>query len=330
MIASVFALTLAALGSASCPLPEPRAGTELHYDTMKGFVVTAGDDALLTRFAPIILVEDYENTYNRVGNPSAKYDDDGEEVIYVDSETPVYYTQIIEWDGENGHYRNLIYRVHFEKSLANGQSTDGGAGENVGLMVFVTIDEQDRPIFVNAVHTCACFHALFPTTFTPPSEYPEGWKDEEHDVWGESLPARLRYPEDFGGDVRPVVFLRDGSHRVADAQVASIASVRERYELFDAVMKPADALRHLPLGDGETSFYYEEGKNKGLVKGAYKRKEAMLLGLVTGDGRVGQDRMYGSEDEVPRGFYTSINPLKKGDSGMWDYAAFLKENGWRP
>ena len=330
MMATITAVLLTTLGSASCPLPDARAGAELRYDTMKGYVLTDGEDALLTRFAPIILVEDYENTYNRVGMPSARLDSHGDEEVYVDPAKPVYYTRIIEWDGEHGHYRNLIYRMHFEKSKSNGKSTDGGAGDNVGLMIFVTIDENDRPVFVNAVHTCGCFHALFPTTLTPKDEYPKDWKDEEHDVWGENLPARLNYPADFGGDVRPVFFLRDGSHRVADAQVASIASVREHYDLLDAAIKPVDALRHLPLGDGETSFFYEEGKNKGLVKGAYKRKESLLLGLVTGDGRVGQDRMYGGEDEVPRGFYTTINPLKKDDSDMWDYAQFLEEDGWRP
>jgi hypothetical protein len=89
-------------------------------------------------------------------------------------------------------------------------------------------------------------------------------------------------------------------------------------------------LFHLPLPDGrETAFFYEDGKNKGLVKGAYKRREALLLGLVTGDGRVGQDRVYGGKDDVPRGFYTSINPLKKGESDMWDYAAFLGQADWR-
>lgn len=331
MFAGITMTMLAVLGSATCPLPDPRAGTELRYDTMKGFVVSQGEDALLTRFAPVVIAEEYAQSYNRVGMPAARREKNGDEDVYIDPDKPVYYTRIIEWEGAHGRYRNLIYRMHFEKSLSNKQSTNGGEGDNVGLMVVVTLDEKDRPVFVNAVHTCGCFHALLPTTFTPQEEFPGDWKDETHEVWGEQLPARMSFPEDFGEGVRPVLFLRDGSHRVADIQVAEVASVRERYELVEATMQPDEALRHLPLpGGGETSFFYEEGKKKGLVKGAYKRKEALMLGLVTGDGRVGQDRIYGGADEVPRGFYTTINPRKKDESDMWDYRSFLEQNGWKP
>lgn len=329
MIASITAVLLTTLGSANCPLPDPRAGTALEYDTIQGFVAETGDDPLLLRFAPVILVEHHEAAYNRVGMPAARLDAKGREDIYVDPETPVYYTRVIEWEGERGRYRNLIYRVHFERARSNKHSTDGGEGYNAGLMCVVTLDEQDRPVLVNTVHTCACFHALHATPFTPAEAFPPDWTDEDQKVWGETVPARLAWPEDFGENVRPVLFLRDGSHRVADIQVADIESVRERYALTPAAMMPHDALFHLPLPDGrETSLFYEDGKNKGLVKGAYKRREALLLGLVTGDGRVGQDRVYGGEDDVPRGFYTSINPLKKGESDMWDYAEFLRQGNW--
>ena len=57
---------------------------------------------------------------------------------------------------------------------------------------------------------------------------------------------------------------------VADMQVGSIDSVKAKYKLIESPMESADALYHLPLGKGETSFFYTDGKNKGLVKGAYK------------------------------------------------------------
>ncbi|MCC6142678.1 MAG: hypothetical protein IT368_02615 [Candidatus Hydrogenedentes bacterium] len=328
MIGTMTAVMLIGLGNASCSLPDERAGTALHLDTIHGYVAEASGDSLIDRYAPVILVEDFQNTYNHIGMPSARYDADGDEQIYVDPDKPVYYTRTVEWDGEHGHYKNLIYRVHFEKSISNRNSTDGGEGDNVGMMVIVTLNDQDLPIMVNAVHTCGCFHALFPTTFTPEEDYPKGWDKQEQDVWGEKVPGILAYPEGFAEDVRPVLYLRDGSHRVADMQVASIGSVRDRYPLDTAAVKPVENLQHLPLGNGETSFFYESGKNKGLVKSAFKRKESLMLGLVVGDTRVGQDRMYGSEAEVPRGFYTTINPFKKNASDMWDYKAFLEENGW--
>lgn len=319
---------LITLGGANCPLPDARAGTELNFESVKGFVVTDGEE-LLTRFAPVILVEEYEQTYNRVGAPSARLDEDGDEDIYVDPARPVYYTQIQEWQTEKGKYTNLIYRVHFEMSLGNSKSTNGGKGYNVGLMTVVTIDENQHPVLVNVVHTCGCFHAILPTTFLPKDLYPDDWDVESYTTYGETLPGLVKYPEGFDKDVRPVLYLRGGSHRAVDVQLASIDSVREKYELFTATLEPESNLEHLKLGDGETSFYFTDGKNKGLVKGAIKKKESLLLGAIIGDTRVGQDRKFGSEEEVPRGFYTTINPSKKDESDMWDYAKFLRGNGWK-
>lgn len=327
---AVAGILLAAVGAATCTLPGPEAGTALAYDTIKGYILEDAGDARLEQYAPIILVEDYDESYNRVGEPSARFDKKGDEEIYVDPSKPVYFTDVMPWESESARYTNLVYRVHFEMSKGNENSTDGGKGMNTGMLVIVTLDESDKPLYVNVVQTCGCFHALLPTTYLPREDYAEGWDPEALYVYGEKLPGLVAYPEEENPDVRPVVFLRDGSHRMADIDVATIASVRDQYELIAATAKPIDALEHLKLGDGETSFYFEEGKNKGLVKGAYKRKEAILLGLVVGDTHVGQDRKFGSAEEVPRGFYTTIKPGEKEESEMWDYRGFLEHNGWKP
>ena len=320
---------IAVCGGVQCELPDESAGTELDYSAMSGFVLEDGD-GLLAKYAPIILVEGYDKPYNRVGTPTARFDKQGEEEIFVDPAVPTYYTQIQEWKSETASYTNLIYRVHFERSKSNRKSADGGSGRNVGAIVVVTLNEENKPVFVNSVQTCGCFHAILPTTFTPASAYPDGWDTERYSVYGETLPGMMHYPEQFDAGIRPVMFLRDGNHRTADLLVASITSVRAKYQLVPAKYAPMEALKHLPLGDGETSFYYESGKNQGLVKGAYKRKEAILLGAWTGDGRIGQDRIYADDEELPRGFYTSIKRKEKDDSNMWDYAAFLELNGWKP
>lgn len=326
MFASLM-IALAAVGAAECSLPDPSAGTELDYSAMKGFVIETGEEPQL-RFAPIFLVEGYDKSYNRIGKPSARLDKKGEEDVYVDPAIPVYYTEIRKWENGGESYTNLVYRVHFEMSKGNSKSKDGGKGRNVGTIVIITLDKAGKPVYFNSVQTCGCFHAVLPTPFTPESAYPKQWNKDEFKVYGEKLPGILKYPEDFDDSIRPVLFLRDGNHRTADVQMASIASVRKKYELFSASMAPMESLKHLPLGNGETSFYFEDGKNKGLVKGAYKRTEALLLGAWIGDSRVGQDRIYGGEEELPRGFYTTINPSEKDGSDMWDYAKFLKQNDW--
>ena len=318
---------LSTLGAATCSLPDASAGTKLDYKDMKGYVVTQGDERF-ARFAPIFLVEKYSESYNRVGAPSARLADDGHEDVYVDPAKPVFYTQVKEWDSPKGHYTNLIYRVHFEMSKGNSNSTNGGKGYNVGMMAVVTLDGNNQPVLLNAVHTCGCFHTILPTSFLPEADYPEGWDVNRHSVYKENLPGLIHYPKDYDESIRPVIYLRDGSHRVADIEIGSIASVKEKYALIDAPMAPMDALYHLPLGKGETSFFYTEGKNKGLVKGAYKKKEMILAPLI-GDSRVGQDRAYGSKDDVPRGFYTTLDPTEKDNSDMWDYAKFLESEGWK-
>lgn len=317
------------LGSAGCPLPDPRAGLALDYGDMKGFTLPSGED-LFSRFAPIILVEGYSQSYNRIGTPAARLDDKGEEEVYVDPAAPTFYVQQVEWSGAEGNYTNLIYRTHFQRSKSNSNSTDGGKGLNVGMLTIVTLNEAGQPLWVNAVGTCGCFHSILPTSFLPDEAYPDNWDRETFKVYGEKLPGQLKYPADFDAQVRPVIFLRTGSHRVAEMQVASLPSVEEHYEVIPAATAPMDALRHLKLGDGETSFYYEKGDLKGLVKGAYKKRESLFLGGIIGDGRVGQDRIYGPPEELPRGFYTTINPLEKAGSDMWDYKSFLEQNGWKP
>lgn len=329
MLAAVASTMIALCGATDCALPDPATQTELDYASMRGYVLEEGD-ARFVRHAPVFLVEGYEEEYNRIGTPSARLDANGEEEIYVDATQPTYYLESREWTSGARRYTNLIYRVHFEQSKSNSNSRDGGNGRNVGVMVIVTLDEEDKPVYVNSVQTCGCFHAVLPTNFTSPDAYPDWWNMDSYTVYGETLPGRLTYPEDFGTEYRPVVFLRDGNHRTANMLIASIGDVREKYPLITAAAEPMEALKHLKLGDGETSFYYESGDKKGLVKGAYKRGEAFLLGAFVGDGRVGQDRIYGGDDELPRGFYTSIKRGEKNESDMWDYKPFLELDGWKP
>lgn len=319
---------LFAMGAGTCALPDERAGTALDFSTVEGFALTQGD-TLLERFAPVFLVEGYGESMNRIGAPAARFDKDGEEEIYIDPDHPVYFTQTREFETAHGKFTNLIYRVHFEMSTGNGYSTNGGKGYNVGLMAIVTLDAAEKPVLLNIVHTCGCFHALLPTTYTPNGALPEGWSKEKRRVYGETLPGMVRYPDEFLPEARPVIYLREGSHRAVDVQVGSLDGIRERYTLHEVATAPMDALEHLKLGDGETSFYYTEGKNRGLVKGAMKKRETVLLGAVVGDSRAGQDRIYGGADELPRGFYTTIKPGAQDESDMWDYAAFLDYNGWK-
>lgn len=50
-----------------------------------------GGDEILNRYAPLFMVHGYSAVYNRIGRPAARYDNQGNEQIFIDSENPVIY-----------------------------------------------------------------------------------------------------------------------------------------------------------------------------------------------------------------------------------------------
>ena len=103
-------------------------------------------DPIVLRYEPLFLVHNIDETYNRIGRPSARLDDQGKEQIYVDTEHPAIYYLKRYFTTQKGNYTNLIYRVHFPKvpfSLIPFHLT---AGKNVGLLVVITLDSVQRPV----------------------------------------------------------------------------------------------------------------------------------------------------------------------------------------
>ncbi len=294
------------------------------------YVYTAADDgSRFAQYAPVFVVEHAEDDYNRIGTPAARLKDGGEEDVYVDAARPAIYVEEQEFTAEHGHYTNLVYRVHFEESPFSFGNFNPSAGKNVGLMAVVTLDDSGKPVLINTVHTCGCYHAVIPTSYLPSDALPQDWNAEELANYGERLPGIVQYPESFDTSVRPILYLRAKTHRVKNLAAAPLDVAFAQGEVVLAPLAPMDALKHLALGDGkETSFYYEEGDKKGLVKGARKPWETALLGLWVQDSRVGQDREFGSQEETGQLFYTTLNPNKKEASDMADYPAFLSLNGW--
>lgn len=282
-------------------------------------------------YAPVFLVERAEKNFNRIGTPSAEADGDHTEV-YVDSTHPTVYVQRKFFEGDRGTYLNTIYRVHFEKSPFTLVPFNASAGDNVGFIAVVTTNDQHEPLFLTTVQSCGCYHAITPTSLLDGAVYPEGWSDMPVAVYGETLAGRLDVPSDADTSARFVVRIRSGTHRAMEVAVADLDSIRSKYavELLDVL--PIEALKALPIEgrDDTASFYYTSGPKKGLVKGARKPLETLLFGPWVGDAYVGQDREYGPKDETGKLFYTTLSRKGKEASDMWDFAGFLRHNGWRP
>jgi hypothetical protein len=285
-------------------------------------------DGLAGRFAPVFVPEDPGPDYNRVGTPNARIGLDGNVWIGVDPARPAVFTRERTFTTEHGTYTNLIYRVHFTRTPYRLRFANVSAGRNVGLLVIVTLDADQRPVLVTTVHTCGCYLAFLPTDRLPADAYPEGWPSDRQAIWGEELPARLAVPP--GPEAHPVLFYRDGTHRVMDAALAGAGAMARDYAAVPAPLRPIADLDRIPLpGGGTTSFFDTDGLHKGYVRGSVKPLEMLFVSWWSWDLFVGSDKRYGPADEMRTVFYTSLKPWRRHASDMWPFADFLRFWGWR-
>ena len=293
------------------------------------YSATAGQNASMHQYAPLFLAHDYQATYNRVGRPAAKYDSQGNEQIYIDGKNPVIYFAKRGFTTPKGTYTNLIYRVHFPKVPFSLIPFNLTAGNNIGLMVVITLDSQQRPVLVTTVHTCGCYLAIVPTSFLPSDALPVKWGEKTMRVYGERLPGLLNYAKIR--EPQLLIHLRPQVHRVMDLKIIDRQELQDarRFSVIEAPLKPVQELGNIPLGDGFTSFYYQEGILKGHVKGSVKPLESLLLSLPSLDFFVGTDKEYAGSQESGNPFYTSLKPWNRNASDMWDFAKFLEFWGWR-
>lgn len=276
--------------------------------------------------APAFLVHNPQSAYNRIGRPRAACDHLGRELVGVSLESPAIYWQNQSFSTNSGVYKNLVFRVHFPATPVSLAPFFIGAGQNLGLLVIITLDDQERPVLITTVGTCGCYLSLTATDHLPAAALPEGWTSQPQHIYGETLPARL----DFAGmrEPRLLVVVRPGEHRVMDLRVVEAAAL-DRYPDRQAIdLLPNAALRHLPLPcGGETSFFYPPGwPLSGHVKGAWKPWETLLMSWFSLDGLVGMDKDYPDPDNP---FYTSLKPWAREDSDLRDFPRFLRYWGWR-
>ena len=292
--------------------------------------LAAGEEGeILHKYAPVFLTYDYRKEYNRIGRPSARFDDKGEEIIYVDAAEPVIYYMEQEFSTENGKYTNLIYRTHFPKVPFSIIPFNLTSGRNVGVIIVITLDSYQRPVLVTSVGTCGCYAAIVPTTYLPPEALPEDWEETILEVYGEKLPSIL----DYGKKENPIllVHLRPGVHRVMDLEIVELEELSHssNFLAIQAPLEPVSDLERIPLDGQTTSFYYDFGPQKGHVKRSMKMWETILLGLISWDFFVGTDKVYGDNDEYENPFYTSLKPWNRQVSDMSNFAGFLQFWGWK-
>jgi hypothetical protein len=285
-------------------------------------------DSLLTKYAPLFLVYDFQNSYNRIGKPEAKKNEDGRINVFIDSEKPVIFTLERKFSTSRNSYTNLIYRIHFPRVPFSFFPFNLTMGNNVGLMVVITLDHLQNPVLVSTVHTCGCYLAIVPATSLPKSALPKCWKEEPMNVYGEVLPPFLDFREKKNS--RLLLHLRPEVHRVMNLEIVDDQEIRisPNFNIISTPLVPVENLEELSLNNSTISFYYETGLLKGYVRGSIKPWETMFLSLISLDLFVGTDKAYDDPLKTGNPFYTSLKPWNRNKSNMWYFADFLKFWGW--
>jgi hypothetical protein len=300
-----------------------------HETTRTVYSADSCQDALVYDYAPLFLTHNYGASYNRIGEPSARYDDRGNEQIYIDSGNPIIFFLKNTFTTPKGRYTNLIYRVHFPKVPFRLIPFYLTAGKNVGLMVVITLDSKQRPVLVTTVHTCGCYLVIVPTSFLPRDALPVKWLEKPIRAYGEKLPWVLDYSKIR--DPKLLIHLRPGVHRVMDLEIIDKQELQDfrQYKVIYSDLKPVRELEKIPINGSTTSFYHQKGILKGYVKGSVKPLESIFLSLLSLDFFVGTDKVYADPQEYGNPFYTSLKPWNRNASNMWDFAAFLEFWGWQ-
>lgn len=274
--------------------------------------------------APAFHLTDTQKTYNRIGQVVASGTKDDNSVT-IAPDPPVFYVGTRQFSTEKSIYTNLIYRIHFLEQPYSLVPFNYGAGQHVGVLVILTLNQHNQVVLVTTSQTCGCYAVSIPTKELPNASYPRNWPTSQVIVAGEHLPASLPA---IGADDVVQIFLRPEVHRVMD--IAVVPRVSLTNNAVSATLAELASLKQLPLEDGTTtSLYHHSWPLTGHVKGAIKPWETLLLGLVSFDFFVGMDKEYGDTRESGNPFYTSLKPWNRQVSDMNDFPSYLQFNGWR-
>ena len=286
---------------------------------------TAPEEQLLLRYAPCFEVADYQEDYNRIGAAAARMVTPNTPEIFIDTSRPTIYTLVQKFTSKGSTYTNLIYRIHFPEVPGPHLTM----GRNVGLLVYVTLNDRDEPVLITTLHTCGCYLSLVPTSDLDRAFWPVGWQPGLQEVYGEILPGQLELKERIPTG-RLVVSLRSETHRVMALGFRDVAVGTGKDPLSPvAELAPMADLEQLPLNTTTVSFFEKTGWRKGYVKESHKPLEQLFMGWLALDPRVGEDKALGPPEETGTTLYTSLKFWARKESNIWNYPNFLEYWGWK-
>jgi hypothetical protein len=277
---------------------------------------------------PVFLIQEAEEQYNRIGMPSVRESATQTSEIYVDPETPAVFFEAQQFSTNRGTYRNLIYRIHFERVPFFLSTFNITVGNNPGILIIYTLDANDQLLLITTVHTCGCFLAFLPTKALPSDWFPPDWPLESQWVYGHTLPSLLQPPKTNNSE-KIVFTLESETHRISDVAVLGQDTLQNLHDVIDLEILPMNDLYQLPFKDTTESFFEMEGPRRGYVRNNTKFLERLLISWWAFDLYVGEDKAFGAADTSETIFYTSLKFWHRKDSDLKDFPRFLSYWGWK-
>ncbi len=211
---------------------------------------SAAAEALLAEHAPLFEIE-AEGAYDHFGMP--RWQASG--VIGVDTDTPVVYQRLAHTLVQGEPLVQLVYTVWFpERPKRNALDLLGGVLD--GLIVRITLAPDGRPLLVDTIHACGCYHLFFPAARL--ALRPDPPVDEEWAFVPATLPA-WQPGDRFAVRVASATHHVIGLTSVPSAAPDTTASYQRRTEA---------QLRQLPTPEGGVrSLYAPDGLVAGTERG---------------------------------------------------------------
>lgn len=178
--------------------------------------------------------------------------------IEVEPLRPVVYERLAHTVVDGRVLLQLVYTLWFPERPASGP-TDLLAGALDGVIVRITLDTEGRPILLDTIHACGCYHLFFPSSRL--RTRPGAPTDEE---WA-FAPATL---PDAAPPARLVVRIASRTHYVLGVAATAPGQARQSGDAAYALVSE-DELRRLPVQGTATtrSLYGPDGLVAGTERG---------------------------------------------------------------
>ena len=228
---------------------EVRAIVERSRDRLLNIPEPKGRDLaqLFDSFAPIWQI-DVTGGYDRVGYPT--WHDDGAAIV-VDQAKPTVFTRVSHAIVGKQVLLQLNFSVWFQERPRDGP-LDTLGGNLDGLIWRVTLAPDGRPLIYDSVHTCGCYHLLFP--LGPMLSKPHHTRT--HAL--KELPAILNTAPMPGPRQRVLLRLATATHYLVAASVVEPEVVQHTRRVYRFAEDRSLRSLRLPSG-GRRSLFRDDG-----------------------------------------------------------------------